>query len=507
MGEYDVNDLNEQEFDTLLQSSMGELPPDDIAHGVTPWRKAINRILTGFALGAITLNFWGLNYLLPAIGMLLILLGFRALRRENQWFRACWTITVIRCVYYFPMLVLNTTIYRGTFYASAEASVLNVGNMALLLILYLCFWKALRSVQEKAGIEPHAGGAAGLIVWSALICVLAVIGLHGGLLLGILLVIAYVCIIRSLLKLSRELDEAGYCVTAAPVRFTDKTLCVTLVALVLLFCGCGYRFFRQYPMDYQPAATSGNGEAQQIKGHLSQLGFPEHILEDLTEEDLLSCKDALRVVVDVCDHPMNPGREVQERREDGLCIYTVYDQEELRITGIAVELPGERERWKIFHHFQWVIPPDFFGTDVIQIWPAGMTGKGWIADSEFTGQVLYNDGQQVYAAPYHALGKETYTTSSPIWGEQTATDVFAEFSMPADGENHRGYVSYTAMETQDGWILDVWINYTHQIDWLQYPVITAKEKHLTAGLGDTHAFITIQDALQFFPNRETLPEE
>ena len=90
MREYDVNNLNEQEFDSMLQSSMAELPPDDIAYEVTPWRKAINRILTGFALGAITLNFLGLNYLLPAIGMILTILGFRTLRKENKWFNACW---------------------------------------------------------------------------------------------------------------------------------------------------------------------------------------------------------------------------------------------------------------------------------------------------------------------------------------------------------------------------------------------------------------------------------
>ena len=61
MREYDVNNLNEQEFEAMLQDSVAELPPADIAYEVTPWRKAINRILTGFALGAVTLNFVGLN--------------------------------------------------------------------------------------------------------------------------------------------------------------------------------------------------------------------------------------------------------------------------------------------------------------------------------------------------------------------------------------------------------------------------------------------------------------
>lgn len=505
MREYDVNNLNDQEFDSMLHSSMAELPPDDIVSEVTPWRKAINQILTGFALGAITLNFFGLNYLLPAIGMLLTLLGFRTIRKENKWFRACWVITVIRCAYYFPTLVLNTTIYQNAFYESALSSVLTVLNLAIIFLLYICFWKALHTVQEKAGLKPHAGGAAALIVWSAFVCAMGLLQIPGGLLFGIIILIAYICIIRSLVKLSKELDEAGYCISAAPVKFTDRAIVIALVLAILIGCGCGYLFFHQYPMNWQAASQSDNAEIQEIKDHLLSLGFPEHILDDLTEEDLLSCKDAIRVVVDINDHPVNNGRRVQELGEDGVIhIYTVYDQEELRLTGIGVELPGEREQWKIFHHFQWMIDPGFYGTDVIQLWPAYRDSKGWVSYSEVTGQVLYDDGDQVYSAPYYSLGNETYTANTIFWGEQTSTDVFAAFSMPHDGEKHRGYVSYTIAEAQEGWLINAWINYTHQVSWLQYPAITAKEKHMIAGVSGTNAFMTVQDALQFSPLEDTL---
>ena len=39
----------------------------------------------------------------------------------------------------------------------------------------------------------------------------------------------------------------------------------------------------------------------------------------------------------------------------------------------------------------------------------------------------------------------------------------------------------------------------HQQTWFQYPVVTAMENRLTAAWGDTGAFRTVQDALQFFP--------
>ena len=503
MRKFDVNNLNEQEFEAMLQDSIAALPPDDIAYEVTPWRKAINRILTGFALCAITLNFVGLNYLLPTIGMFLLLLGFRTLRSENRWFRSCWIITLIRSVWYFPTLIVNTTVYQDAFYKFAFVSVLNVVNVVIGLLLYICFWKALREVKEKAGLEPHAGGAAALIGWNIFVCTLGLLQIPGNLIIGIILLIAYICIIRSLIRLSKELDEAGYCICVAPVKFTDRAIVLALTLTILLGCTCGYVFFSRHPMEWEPVSQTETEEMQEVKAHLLSLGFPEHILNDLTQEDLLACKDARRVIVEKAVFPVNDGRRVQELQEDGVIhIYTVYDQEELHITGVGVELPGEREQWKLFHHFQWVIDPGFYGTEAIQLWPACRDGRGWMSGSEVTGQVLYNDGDQVYASPYFSLGNETYTSNSIFWGEQTSTDVFAEFSMPRNGENHRGYVSYTIKEAQDGCIVDAWINYTHQMTWLQYPAITAKQKNMTSGSWDTMAFKTIQDALQFYPTEE-----
>lgn len=39
---------------------------------------------------------------LPAIGTVLLLLGFRALRRENRWLGGCFAVTVIRAACFSP---------------------------------------------------------------------------------------------------------------------------------------------------------------------------------------------------------------------------------------------------------------------------------------------------------------------------------------------------------------------------------------------------------------------
>jgi hypothetical protein len=257
------------------------------------------------------------------------------------------------------------------------------------MLQYICFWRALCAVKEKAGLEPRAGSAVALILWNVLICIWGLISIPANLFIAVILLTAYICIIRSLVKLSKELDEAGYCIAGAPVRFTDRAIVLALMLALLIGCACGYIFLNRYPMEWSPVSQNEAEEVQQVKEHLLSLGFPEHILADLTEEDILACKDARRVVVQKALFPVNEGRQVTERQAHGILhIYTVYDQEELQITGVGVELPGQREQWKLFHHFQWVIDPGFYGTEAIQLWPAYRNGKGWMSSGEITGRVL-----------------------------------------------------------------------------------------------------------------------
>ena len=93
--------MTDADFEAMLARSVPDTPPEEIVADVTPWRRAMNRILFGMALCAITLNFWCLNYILPAIGTVLLLLGFRALRRENRWLGGCFAVTVIRAACFF----------------------------------------------------------------------------------------------------------------------------------------------------------------------------------------------------------------------------------------------------------------------------------------------------------------------------------------------------------------------------------------------------------------------
>lgn len=496
--------MTDADFEAMLARSVPDVPPEEIVAEVTPWRRAMNRILFGMALCAITLNFWCLNYILPAIGTVLLLLGFRTLRQENRWLGGCFAVTVIRAAYFFATLILNTTILQSAVFTPAVTTALTAANAVLLLALYVCFWRGLLAVQKKAGLPAQAGGALALIVWHALVCVLAAVQ-YGGWVVPIAMLIGYGFILRSLCRLSGALDEAGYAIAPGPVRVTDRCLVLVIAAVLGIGCTLGYLFGGSYRMDWQPVDASTQAQTAATRQQLLDLGFPEAVLNDLTPEDIAACDGALRVVTETEDYPVNDGRTVSYKESDGeggvvSVLDTVYDVRELRLTGVAVQLPGERETWMVFHHFLWTADPGFYGTEAIQIRPAYRSiPEGWAATGEATGRVLYDRDGQTFTASYHTLGRQTYTADSVFFGQRTNSDLFAAFSLPRHAESARGYVAYSTTEARDGYILSSGEYYVHQQSWLQYPVVTAMEKRMTTTWGDSGAFRTVQDALQFFP--------
>lgn len=490
--------LDEVQFASALSESLGESAPEEIIRAVTPWRKAMDRILTGLALNAVTLNFLCLNYILPEIGLVLMLLGFRSLRRENRWFGSCYVISLVRSLYFFPTLILNATIYQGAVYALPAGDYLTAANVGLTLVQFVCLWRGFKSIKAKAGLPAQAGAAAALICWYLVIGALALLG-SSGLAAGVIMIAACVLIIRGLYRLSSELDDAGYTVTAAPVRVSDAELVRAIAAILAVGIACGYLFGGSYSMDWTPVGSGESAQTAEVKASLLELGFPEDVLNDLADEDILDCAGALRVVAHAADEPVNGGRETVEYENGAEYHNTAYDVKELRFTDVAVELPGERETWKVFHHFRWTVDPGFVGTESLQLWPAYYSSEGWEACGEATGRVLCTQDGQNCSAAYRYLGSETYTSDSVIWGEQSSAALFAEFSMPKNSEDQRGYVAYTAVAYYDDvqFIINSWINYTHQTGRLQYPVKTAAEYRMSGAWSDTGPFVTVQNALQF----------
>ena len=222
---------------TVFSESFSALPPEEVVRDVTPWKRAMNRVLIGMVLCTITLNFWYLNYILPAVGMVLWLLGLRALRRENGYFTACFVLVLLRCACFFPTLILNTFACRDDFIPERITTSLTPVSVALQLLGLFCLWLGLRAVQQKAGLPPRAGGVLALMLWYGVVYLLVLIQ-YPGMILPLILLAAFIFILRSICKTTKALSEAGYTMHPAPVKVPDLWLVLILAAVLVLGCAC-----------------------------------------------------------------------------------------------------------------------------------------------------------------------------------------------------------------------------------------------------------------------------
>ncbi len=495
----DKYELFNSYFEDTLTPAVSEIPPDYIVKSVNPSKKSLNRIFTGLALSTVTVNLWCLNYILPFFGFILSVIGLRSLRKESRWFFGCYVLTVIRALRFFAILTVEPTVYGSVL--DDISFLLSCFEICTIFIYLFLLRKAIGTLQQKAGLIPDTKRVTVLILWYFIICVLGLME-YSGTILALCWIIGYAFIIRSLYKLSKETEETGYVAEAAPVKISDRALACIIACTVAVTCFGANLLFGKYEMKWETKDTAEHTEVQEIKELLISLGFPSHILEDLTAEEIKECEGATEVFTEITDKPVNKGRQVTKTysySSGNVYQYTdtVYDVKELRITGIAVKLPGEPDTWKLIHHFEWTVNPGFYGTEAIKLWTMDGRYKDWRDKTTATGRLLYDRDGITYSAPYYSLGKETYTSEfNALTGGGSSRDTFAAFSLPDKGERQRGYLTYQIEEVDKYSIVSSYINYTHQLFPFTFPVRTALENTMSGRWGDWD-FRTVQEALQF----------
>ena len=457
-------------FDQMLTEDAAALPPPGVE--VNPWREAMCLVLWGLGLTTLTLHFLYLDVILPAVGAILMVLGFRTLRRENRALQWCYRLSVAAATVRSIAYTLNALPWE-TGYVPAYVTIL------LTLALYVCLWRGMVGVSRAAGSEKPAAPAAGaLVICYAVMIPLAYIGLEGW--LAVLpLVIIYIVILRNLMKLSRSLADTGYVVTAAPVRLPSRAvlwgyLGVTLAAILLaMFLG------QRYPMDWQPRADAPQDAA--IRAELLELGFPRDVLDDLTAEETAKMSGAteIRTQTDM-EYDKTRYRELNtdiwydtampdnwqydhaEKQQDGSYryVYRIYDVRTCVMTHVAVLL---EEECIILHHAAIVKPPKESYTEAMELWPVWYGDPDeWSRGGWYQGRVLCDKDGRSYAAGFSALTEGSYE-STGFFGSSRRSAITAEWSRLHGSENIRAYILYDARSLTPKWgYLDSWCNCARQ---------------------------------------------
>ena len=424
------------EFDRLLYQGAADLPPELTGREPPkPWKKPISRVCWGLALITFTLNFFYLDSILPAIGMVMLWLGLRSLRRQNGGFHFAFVCATLYAVFRFACLAAAATPLElrlagltGMDWHSMTGNVsfyyiLRAAVAQLLLVLSVGgLWQGLKQVFRDAGQTPKTASAGALVILEALLFPLAAIGLTGWLLVGPILLI-WIFLIRSLYKLSRSLDEAGYALIPAPVRLSNAHaaalwLGVPLLAIIIL----PFLFVRLPVSDETPAYGPSNSESE-LRVRLLELGFPEALLYRLHDGQLSRFEGAYGVTVDGAfgADSKDPGGDGNlpsfgtvevAVRDDRYGFRTVY------LAWFRWESPEERYTEGIR------ISPDLHGVTLRTVCP-----EGWLE--------WYEDGK-FHTAPL------TFGFRSD--GSRTGS-YCADFSLPEGGGTLYGFVFWENIST------------------------------------------------------------
>ena len=489
-------------FDALLTEGADALPPPA---DVSPWRSAMYCIVWGIALKTLTLQILYLHYILPTLGCILLVLGFRTLRQENRALRWAYGLS------------LAAAVMRGVC-AVLQALPVDVGltfgyaDSGLMLGILIALWRGMTGVARAAGAEKPSAPAAGtLAAFYAVLLVLAHIGLEGWLLVLPVLVV-YLVILRNLVRLFRSLENTGYAIHAAPVRLPAAAVLWGYLGLTLAAVVLAMLLGQRYPMDWQARQDAPQDAA--IRAELLELGFPQEVLDDLTAEEVAGLAGASEVLTqtdtqydsgkyrvvttDVWDEdtPNTWQYRSAEKQADGTYRYTyrVYDVEEVcTMTHVAVVLPQGGYQRVVFLHRIAAQPRGMALTEGVEIWPMWRDDENWARGNIIGGRVLCGRRGQTYTADFAALDSGSYTSQS-FFGNSQRSCITAEWSRLRGAEDLRAYVLYDAETLTPEWeYLESWCNYARPDDAV-YPFRSALARWHSWGLtgGDT----LIQSALQ-----------
>lgn len=465
-------------LDEMIEQGLGEIVPGEgVVEEVNPWREPIGRIAAGMALTGITLNFLYLQYLLPTLGAALQYLGFRTLRRSGPAFRIAWGLSLVELVWHAVWLMLSASPWR---LEGMTAYTLGLAGMAVQIARLLLLRAGLRDVCRRAEVEPKGDPLRAAVIWQVLIAVLAFSPLAQSWLAAIPMLIAFVLIIQSLERVGGSLGGAGYCFVNAPVRVSSGVMkwgyLLGCFALVLLTS----TVVNHPRLDAQPVPAQGEAETRQA---LAELGLPEEVLADLSDEHVRALEGALRVDVqqEMMSFYSSTTTEIQKADADAdrLCAYIIY-----------IELPGSR--MAVLNYFDWQQGGAYWGDAVM---------LGWQDTYEYlTGQIggalLYEKNGQAYTAPIPRLNNGVVTTTDWFSGIQSYPRITGTVSYPFGAQNQRGYVLYI-LQLRDLNVVGItrgntWITYRHRLQPFSLPYQTPAE--LTSGWTDN----TLQQRLGLF---------
>ncbi len=494
----------EDSFDAFLSANLPEKVAPEISEKVTPWTDALLLILLSMGLGLITFQTAPLFTVIQgSVCYALGLLGWNRLRGENASFRRGWILMLVRTTWFVVVTILQSTIYStelGALLSGDLQFILSLAFSLLLLVQIVCLRDGIAAVQKKSGAEEDIFAVGCLIGAYAVMFVMALIGAGGA--FGLIVLIVSFAGLVGVGRLSHSLDEAGYTITPSSVRITPRALLGVYLGILILGSLIGLLFFSSRHMKWQAPAPDSHSETAAVREQLLSLGFPEAVLSDLSEDDILACSGAVSVM----------------HNESTYHSDKLYG---LHLESVAVVLSEKPRVWKVFYHFSLPDIESYHGTDALELQPFSLFRSLEISEKPHGFILTGEDDVRIAAIPYVKEGGyyqniNIFTPFINSGNGSGANTYFASFSLPNEYQNARGYVTLTVENPYPGVL--VWdeeaksrisanynngLYYTHQNS-LQYPVLSAEaSRYYSSGSWKNDHFTTVEMPwCWFFPGED-----
>ncbi len=482
MNENEHYSLTDDELRDVFESE-DSCVPINVAENVTPWKKAMQNLLVGFGISAASISYFPLDFILSAVGSVLLFFGFRSLRKENRSFAFGYGISILFLIYTFAIYVFEACAVFGEFSETTAAAIIKYCFIFLRLAELIAIVKGVGSVQKKAGLEGKNKGWK-LVFWYGLMCLFALFNYTG--IFVYVLIIAYIVMIVRLYKFSSALDDAGFTICPAKVRIGNKTFSIAVSVLLIISIIAANVFFGSYPMNFNIRTDENVKSVASVKTKLASLGFPKDVLDDLSNEEILDCKNAKEVHFEKSSEPISDGLTFKNGKEiksvDAIEFTTVV----ILVSGNTIDRETykpnkddgyEQQEWKIIHYFRLLPTKKSSKTECIEIMPAYIYYNTWRKAKDAAGKLFFEKDGKSYVGNYYSIGKgfKRQDAFSNLFGETQSENIYADFSVPKDSENFRGYLSYSVWGNIGELMIDSYVTFYSCYSFPTYPATTAKE--------------------------------
>ncbi len=415
-----MTERNDERFDRMIAEELGAVPPNDtIVEAVNPWYAPIHNVVWGIILTQITLQNFGLQYILPIIGVAMSYIGFRSLRNNGTAFRAAWLLSIIDILYHTAiMLVRVLPLEEGPWAAQIAVADAVLGIVQLLLLR-----RGLRDIYAKAGVAPEGDPIKSAVIWRA-ICIALALWVNGTVswLFAIPFFIAFIVIVRAMFRIAEELKDAGYCFNAAPVRISGGWFGIGYLALCVIIVIGGSLAVNHPHLDAAPRAETALAAERQA---LVDVGVPQDAVDDLTDEHV----EALRGAI----YAERYGDVMSFSKFENPTSERPGNTHLMHAESVNIDLSGRR--MAILARFDWGEQSVLWRDAVSIPWtdgPATLIG----------GSLLYDKDGETYEAALPGLRVRNTDRMDDYYGPTTSAKITGSVYYPLGAKNERGYVLY-----------------------------------------------------------------